>query len=319
MGKNYYTSDEILRKAEDLGLDLVERKLKYYVTLGILPKPVRNPDDAGEALDGRVAYFPPETLDRLKKIQELQSSGFTLPQIKAYFNRSIDPGLEEFLGSGKGHHRISPEILAKLLLSDDMREAARSFQRKISSDGTEEAFQGAALEYYFETLALLLGEETAKKYVKEFLIDAPSEQKERNIAPLRKWKDYLLRKQKGSFISTALDHVYNQLIEGTYSTPEIMEKLREMAEKVNVLQNKYKETGRVLGEAFEISKYMRQIFWVYLKSLLEIENFLKDKKKDHLKRARILYYKADEMLNSMEDLIGVIKNMVKLYEDIENL
>lgn len=323
MEKNYFTSEEILAKAKALGLQLAERKLKYYVTLGILPRPLRNPPDSVEKLDGRIAYFPADTVERLKKIKELQDSGFTLPQIKSYFNRSIDPQLQGFLDEKKvvSGNVLSPGALARVLLSDELRQKALSFHDRISRDSSEEAFQGAALDYYFDVLASLLGEEKAQKYVKELMLEASPEEREKKMAPLRRWKDYLLRKKssRGIFLSLPLDTLLDRLQKGDFKEPEVMEKLRDMAEKVNIMQNRYREKGKSLSEAFELSRYMRQIFWIYLKALLEIEDYVKNRKKEHLKQARLLYHKADEMLQAVEDLIGVMKKMMKLHEDLEKM
>ena len=36
--RQYYTSEEILKKSDELGLELSDRKIKYYVTLGDTPQ-----------------------------------------------------------------------------------------------------------------------------------------------------------------------------------------------------------------------------------------------------------------------------------------
>lgn len=323
-GKKYYTSEEILENSKEFGLLLTDRKLKYYVTVGILEKPLRNPVEASERLDGRVAYFSNDTLERLKKVRELQDSGFTLPQIKKYFERAIDPKLEDYLkiaGDNEAQKDISAAMLGKVFLSNEMREATLSFVRCASEGTTEESFKKTAINYYYEVLSLLIGDEKAEKYVKELILETSPENIEKKIEPLRKLRESILKKKTdgGKFLSKYLDEICEKLKKKEYKDTEILEKLRGLAERVQAMQDKYRQKAIVINEAFEMSKFMRQIFWIYLKALLEMENFIKDKKDEHLARASSLYNKADEMLGRIEELIAVIKNLVNLNEEAENL
>jgi len=320
--KQYYTSEEILKRSEELGLDLSDRKIKYYVTLGILPKPVRNPREAKGITDGRVAYFPPETLGRLSKIKELQDSGFTLPQIKKYFEEALDPALKSFLAPPQeGDDGAVPlERVVKALMGESIREATRSLMQAVSADDSDEAFQKAYIDYYNGILSPLIGKERSERYVRDFFINAPEQDREKKLEPLRRWRAQFLRSQvpeKPSFVSSYLDELCSSLEQGAVKDDDALEKLHELADKVNTMQAKYREQARVFNEAFDISKIMRQIFWIYLKALLEMESFVRNGRKEHLKRARSLYGKADEMLGMVEDLIGRIRTLLMLWNDVE--
>ncbi|MDQ7822376.1 MAG: MerR family transcriptional regulator [Candidatus Eremiobacteraeota bacterium] len=319
-GKRYLTSEEIMKEAEALGIPLVERKLKYYVTLGLLEKPARNPRNAGMELDGRVAYFSVGTLERLRKIKELQDSGFTLPQIKKYFENELKPALTEFL-EGKGHAAVPADTVAKAFLGDGMREAFRKFQARIRDEGGEEAFQEAAFSYYEDILSQLLGRKNAAKYVKDFLRSASPAEREKKLEPLRRWKEGLAGAQKAgkSPFSKVLEQMCSSLEKGDFRAGDIMEKLQELAEKIQALQEKYRERTRLFSEAFEISKFMRSIFWAYLKALLEIEAFVKNGEVRHIEKARLLFSKADLMLSSVEDLVARVKELVSLADEVGKL
>jgi DNA-binding transcriptional MerR regulator len=320
---HFFTSEEVLAEARTLGLDIAERKLKYYVTVGILPRPQRRPSGAEGDIDGRMAYFPPETIERLVEIKKLQDSGFTLPQIKNYFNKAIDPVLKNFLeaedGSSGGSFPL--ESLAKVVVGDAVRDGVKKFQQKVARDKSEQAFREAAQDYYLEVLAPLLGQEKAARYVRELLVDADGRQREKMLAPFRKWKEQAESAAPGaqSPISSYLDELCHELRRGSYKEGEIREKLQDLAEKVQGMQLKYQEKARIFNEAFEIAKFMRQVFWIYLKALLEIENFLVDRNEEHLMRAGRLYSRADDMLRALEELIGMVKKLVALGKGIESL
>ena len=74
------TLEDVLREASTVGLELTERTFRYYTVLGLFPRPVKRP-----TADGRVHFYPPEILDRLREIKRLQTEGFSLKQIKARF------------------------------------------------------------------------------------------------------------------------------------------------------------------------------------------------------------------------------------------
>ena len=315
MGKRHLTSEEVLKEAGELGLELAERKLKYYVTLGIIPKPLRNP---GGDYDGRIAYFPAEVVERLRKIKELQDSGFTLPQIKQYFQQSIDPELQQFLQKNMGDSGHVPlDALLKLISSDEIKKATGLFQLRVSSDDSEAVFEKAAMEYYTDVLSLLMGRDNAGRYVKDCIVNAPPEQRMKRIEPLRRLKKQITGRP-GS-LSSLLESLCVQLEKGSYQESRVLDKLKELAEKVHFLQGKYRDSTLALNESFDISRFIRQTFWVYLKALLELESFMKDGDPGHLSRARALSMRSEQLLDGLESLVSGIKNLVAVYEETEKL
>jgi DNA-binding transcriptional MerR regulator len=318
MERGYLTSEEVLKEAEKLGLELAERKLKYYVTLGIIPKPVRSPDNTDRNYDGRVAYFKSDIVQRLRKVKELQDSGFTLPQIKKYFEEALDPALKDFLQSSRGENENSRlDSLVKLLSSDDIKNATRDFRQKIAADPGDKALEKAAVEYYVEVLSRFLGREKAIEYVDEFIVRAPAEEREKKLAPLKKLRAQVIKPDRSVSLTTLLESICTEVEAGSFNSALVLDRLKEIAEKVHIMQARYRDSTQALKEAFDMSRIMRQAFWAYFKALLEIESFIKNGDRAHLARTRFLAARADEMLRVLEELLAGIKQLINLYEDVE--
>ncbi len=316
----YLTSEEVLEKAEKIGLELAERKLKYYVTLGIIPKPIRNPEDKSKVYDGRVAYFPHEVVDRLNKIKDLQDSGFTLVQIKKYFQQSLAPDLKDFLQSGSSVDESSRlEGLLKLLSSDDIRKATRDFQVRIAADPGDESLEKAAFDYYVNVLSRLIGKEKAVRYVEGFLVNASPSERSKRLEPLKRLRTQIASAGQSTSLSSLLTGMCDDVEKGNYNPLNVMEKLKEIAEKVHIMQARYRDNTLAFKDAFDMARFMRQAFWAYFKALLEIESFIKDRDLSHLNRARLLSARADEMLGAMEAMLSGMKNLLTLHEDIEKI
>ena len=88
MAETFLALDEVLSGAARLGLELSERTFRYYAVLGLLPKPIKRPEGTS---DGRVHHYPPEILDRLNEIRSLQNRGYSLKQIKKFFEVTPAP------------------------------------------------------------------------------------------------------------------------------------------------------------------------------------------------------------------------------------
>lgn len=78
--------EEVLQRSAQRGLEISERTFRYYVVLGLLPKPLKK---VGE--DARVHFYPAAILDRLQEIRGLQEQGFSLKQIKKYVEEPPPP------------------------------------------------------------------------------------------------------------------------------------------------------------------------------------------------------------------------------------
>ncbi len=315
MEHEYLTSDEVIETALKLGHNISDRKLKYYVTLGIIAKPVRNPYGG---IDGRVAYYHASVLQRIAKIKELQDSGFTLPQIKKYFENSINPELETFLKNGE-QSQLSIESVMSALTGEDMRKAYEHFQKKIAAvSGSDDLLNEAGRDYYVEILSLLLGQEKAREYVGQFWLKAPEDLRKSRLDSLLP-NSRSIKPGTSSSLSTLLLSICKQLRTGNFDKLAILDRLKELADKVHQLQEKYRLSSAPLKEFFDVSKLMRNPFWLYLKSLLEIESFIKDGEEHHLDRVESLSLKADEMLDCLEDLVSRTKFLLKLFSEAEQI
>lgn len=81
------TIGETLQAAAAQGLDLTERTFRYYGVMGLLPAPLKRP--SGQE-DARVRYYPGTVIDRLLEIRDLQAQGWSLKQIKTWFERGAE-------------------------------------------------------------------------------------------------------------------------------------------------------------------------------------------------------------------------------------
>ena len=108
----YLDLDEILERANQMGLKLTERTFRYYGVLGLLPHPVKGAEDA------RVRYYPETVLETLQTIRELQQEGYSLKQIK----RQLE------------HLEAGPEALSRLRLKASNLELSTPALRKIRSE-----------------------------------------------------------------------------------------------------------------------------------------------------------------------------------------
>lgn len=319
MDKKFLTSEEVLAKAKTLKLDLLDRKLKYYVTLGIVPKPIRNPDMSA---DGRIAYYPYSVMERLSKIKELQDSGFTLPQIKKYFENSIDDRLESLLNTPtkKTDAEFPVEKIIAALSGDNIRIAFDRFQKQISVDSSNQTLlNNAAREYYVELISLMIGKDRADEYVKRFFDDISDEERNKKTELLKKNAEGLISSGKSSSLSVVISSFCKKMQLGNFDDVKILDELKDLADKIYILQDKYRASNESLKVFFDVGKFMRRPFWLYFKSLLELESFVADREQSHLDKALFMSVKADEMLDSIEDLVQRTKKLLELFQKSEKI
>ena len=64
--------------------------LNNYIQLGILPKPIvlSQPEDATAGAARLLGYFPEETVERIKTVQELKGQGFSMAEIVEYLSEN---------------------------------------------------------------------------------------------------------------------------------------------------------------------------------------------------------------------------------------
>lgn len=83
-----------------------ERTIRYYISRGLIPGPVRG---------GRGAEYTQEHLDGIRNVRELQSAGLTLAEIEYEFARD----------AGEQHAAIAPESWSMYRVSPDVTVQVR--------------------------------------------------------------------------------------------------------------------------------------------------------------------------------------------------
>ncbi len=76
---DYLTQDELLYALEHEGLEVSERTVRFWISKGVLEKPLRKPF---KHADGRMRYFPTRVVGEIVEIMKLQEEGWKLTQIK---------------------------------------------------------------------------------------------------------------------------------------------------------------------------------------------------------------------------------------------
>lgn len=76
--------------------------LNNYIALGILPKPVMQPDGAGERGRSRLGYFPDTVIDLIDNVRRLKRSGKNMKQISTLLADGI-PASSDVIGLAPEH------------------------------------------------------------------------------------------------------------------------------------------------------------------------------------------------------------------------
>lgn len=199
---------KFLRLASEQGLEVTERTLNFYVTRGLLPRPVRKPFVGA---DGRVGYMPTDSLRQLRKILQLKEQGLKLEQIrrtlegrgvvqeqdldqKAQWQRELAFRYLRHMPAGY-HAPARMQLLSRL----------SRHSQKISAEDLRD-FQAA-------TLTPLVGEAEAQRYVKEFYLKLPARELERQVHAVG--KEYLEKVAQGGpgqFLQNVRQSVSNRML-----------------------------------------------------------------------------------------------------------
>jgi DNA-binding transcriptional MerR regulator len=106
MKSDYLSQEELFYSLEHEGLDVPERTLRFWISKGVLEKPLRKPY---KFADGRKRYFPTRVVGEIQEIMRLQDEGWKLTQIKKRLRSPSKASLVDEAGA---------EELAKKFLSD---------------------------------------------------------------------------------------------------------------------------------------------------------------------------------------------------------
>ncbi len=94
---------ELVRLAQAEGLPVTRRTLRFYATLGLLPRPVTGTVSPR----GRTGHFPAAALDSLRLLYRLKEQGYTLERISSLFRRLARQAGRTGLPATALHARVS--------------------------------------------------------------------------------------------------------------------------------------------------------------------------------------------------------------------
>lgn len=171
---DYLSLPRLLRQAQELGLELNERTLQYYVKRGLVPRGLKNPYSGA---DGRATYWPATVLKRLRRIFQLKQQGFKLEQIKS----ALEGGAR-----AEGPEPDWRREVAYRYLKNELRRQPRPDQRP----GDEAAWLEALRSEQMAGLAPLIGEEAARHWVAEFYLELHPHELARTLEGYRaRWSE----------------------------------------------------------------------------------------------------------------------------------
>lgn len=174
----YLSQPKLLRSAQELGLDLNERTLQFYVKRGLLPKGLKNPYNGA---DGRAVYWPSSVLKRVRRIFQLKQQGLKLEQIRL----SLEGGSRLPVADipAEDWRREVAYRFLKLFLSGQSRQLRLEIQSQ--RPDTEAAWLQALRHYQRVELTPLIGEEAAQQWVEQFFLELHPNELARHVDRFR--------------------------------------------------------------------------------------------------------------------------------------
>jgi len=221
---------KFLEQAQQLGLDVSERTLNYYIGRGLLPKPIKRPFVGA---DGRVAYLPVDALKQLRKILKLKDEGLKLEQIRRTLegkgSAPSDPAEKDswqrelvfrFLRHLPGGHYKPARLLVATRLSGNQRLQVEDLK-----------------VYQIATLAPLVGEEEATRWVHQFYLQLPERELHKHLHAVT--REHLQRGQDGEIgdifqrvRQSVVDHMLNRL-----TSQQLEDYLEALSSRLRQLQD----------------------------------------------------------------------------------
>ncbi len=190
---DFLSLEQLVQEARTAGLDVSERTVKFYTTRGLLPKPSKAPYPGA---DGRVSYYPATALRKLRRIHQLKAQGFTLEQIAKFLEQRAGEPLRQLTVAGPDWRREVVYHFLKNLHGDEARRARVEFATKMVDTEDEMALQTASRTYLVRLAAALVGESAAIRYVDEFLLELPLDEREKRMGPFREWRARIRKEEQ---------------------------------------------------------------------------------------------------------------------------
>lgn len=162
-----------------MGIALPERTLRFWVANGVLASPVKKPY---RGADGRVGYYPRETLNLVPQVLRLQQEGWKLRQIRQRLEQPESPSK-----AGKPQAPTEDSLewatryLQDLLSDTESRDRRRCF----SSPGAAQSELRQVRHYLVARLERWVGRSTAVRATSAFLLGLSQRDFQRLVSRLR--------------------------------------------------------------------------------------------------------------------------------------
>jgi len=166
VSQDYLSVPRFLEQAQQLGLDVSERTINYYIARGLLPKPIKRPFNGA---DGRVAYLPAEGLKQLKKILIYKEQGLKLEHIRRVLEGK---GQAQAAVDESQRQAWQREVVYRFLRHLPSGQSAAARLKLLSTLGSDPSQVGLddLKDYFVETLTSLVGPEHSRRWVNEYFL-----------------------------------------------------------------------------------------------------------------------------------------------------
>ena len=175
---DWLTQEELLAELGHAGITLAERTLRFWISNGVLAAPVRKPY---RGADGRVGYYPRETLALVPRVLKLQEEGWKLRQIKLRLEEGATPASRATQVAWQEGEQAARRYLSDLLSDTESRDRRRCF----SSSGAPASELRQLRHYLVARLERWLGRSTAVRATSAFLLELDEKEVRRLQARLR--------------------------------------------------------------------------------------------------------------------------------------
>lgn len=311
--KDFYTMEEVLDLARELALDIDERTFKYYLSLDIISKPVKNPYPQG---DKRIKFYPSMVMEQLKRIFQLKSRGFSLKQIKKLMQDEESVELDTLIDvTEKDEKREMAADFLKMITGDESNIAWRTFLSTSISDLSEENLQNSIKAYLSSMLHSWMKSDERDKYVEEYFINLPPAEREIVIDFFRNSRDDEILKNRTEKMDLLkfLQKLCGRVILGRYNRIEVedwIDRIIADLKERNVYYTEQESEDLIEKEMFT---FMNKAIELYLNSIIEIKDNLSSKKREVLISALGKAKTAQDLLNTVEEISEKKKLLYSIF------
>lgn len=180
VSSDWLTQDELLAELEQAGINLPERTLRFWVSHGVIPSPVKKPF---RGADGRVGYYARETLTLVPQVLKLRDEGWKLRQIKARLEEPQKPERQPRANTTASQDSLE---LAQRYLADLMSDTEANDRRRcFSSPGAANSELRQVRHYLVARLERWFGRAVAVKATSSFLLGLDTRELRRLFIRLR--------------------------------------------------------------------------------------------------------------------------------------